>query len=400
MAKTNNFKYAQVEKLIDDYIQCNNLAPGSKLPPTRTLCREMKVGMVTLRHAISNLEQQNRLISHQGSGVYIPNPNREMFVESEIMHTVPGRRTIYIIDSFIKGEYKSRLADNYVIANWIDAARKACGAQRFGLKLLSFVYHEGAPYVVARLKKMDREKVGLLIVSLEFHDFLDELADCNIPTVILGTYDNKKTTQNIGSNLFEAGSLAGSYLAKLGHKNVMYVGVDPKTSKSSFDRHAGFCFAHQQIFPQNKIEQIFSQKVGFLNNYYSIFKAIASQVMAKIDSVSALFISSDYIAAVVVPYLLNHGVRIPQSVSLITLDDSHYCTMFTPQWTSVNTNHEIIAKTAVEMISNWEKVPSKSIPNPLEISPSLVVRESCLPKTGKLISNVRNMERPLKIINY
>ena len=67
----------EVEKVLGGML--SNLAQGTRLPPERTLCAELRVSRGTLRKALERLEARGRIWRHVGQGTFVgPRPaNRE-----------------------------------------------------------------------------------------------------------------------------------------------------------------------------------------------------------------------------------------------------------------------------------------------------------------------------------
>jgi len=363
----SQFKYLEIEQEVMSYL---SLPTGSKLPTMRTLSKQMDVSMVTLRRAIGNLEKRGLLVSRQGSGVYVGSPNRDLVFETEILPSIPGRQTIYIVDVFLKGEYAQKLTNSFVLGKTIEGARKACLRHHCGLRLLLFEYEQGIDEALSRILS-SKYKQGLLIRS---RSFFDAIQRHSIPWVTLGPLGDSATEFEVRPDLFEAGRLAGEHLAQLGHTNVLFVGFNPQAGKIPLDIHAGFCFGHRKTLPNGQVHEVFAPYQMGMHRQEEIFREEAKRVLSKIPEVSATFITSDGIAEVTVPYLLQHGVRIPQTTSLVTQDDSQRCLSFTPTWTSVNIGLDCVAESAVDIIAG-DKKKSNTSARHIVIQPRLVVRE-------------------------
>lgn len=62
-------KVKAVEKALDQMV--SNLSPGTRLPPERTLSRELGISRGTLRQALERLEARGRLWRHVGQGTFV-----------------------------------------------------------------------------------------------------------------------------------------------------------------------------------------------------------------------------------------------------------------------------------------------------------------------------------------
>ena len=64
-------KLSIVTKYLEDYIMSNKLEKGSRLPTESELMANTGVSRVTLRRALSNMQEENKIYSIQGSGYYV-----------------------------------------------------------------------------------------------------------------------------------------------------------------------------------------------------------------------------------------------------------------------------------------------------------------------------------------
>jgi DNA-binding LacI/PurR family transcriptional regulator len=360
-----------------EYLRKADIPANGKLPPLRELSSQFNVSLATLRRAVVNLEKSGEVSIRHGSGVYVADKHGELVIETTILQPAPKNKTVYIIDSFAKGDIEGHYLDNYIIAETIQGAKDICLEEKWGLKVLSFVIGEGEHAILRRLEQ-DNENMALIVVTQHFLNLYDNVERLEIPTVSIGPLGPKSLKYEISMDLFEAGALAGEYLARLGHKDVLYIGQFPSVAKTSYLRHAGFCYAHQKAFPQGKINEVFIADAQSSSEEKQFYRDAAQQSLKFIDSVSAIFVSSEQIALTAVPYLLQNGVQIPQTVSLVTLDNSRFGKVFTPMWTSVDLNLQGAAKAAAELLLAWDSgLPKPAFYNSL-VPSKLIVRDSAI----------------------
>jgi GntR family transcriptional regulator len=97
-------RYIQIAESLIDQIEAGELAPGTRLPPERTLSELFEVNRVTLRRALSRLEAQGLIIRKHGEGNYIAEPKIERQTERLVSFTngmqrrglIPGAKVIEI----------------------------------------------------------------------------------------------------------------------------------------------------------------------------------------------------------------------------------------------------------------------------------------------------------------
>ena len=67
--------YYQLEKILEDQISAGFFKPGEKIPSENALCRQYGVSRTTVRQAISELVNTNKLVRTQGKGTFIADPH-------------------------------------------------------------------------------------------------------------------------------------------------------------------------------------------------------------------------------------------------------------------------------------------------------------------------------------
>ncbi|MCJ7534256.1 MAG: GntR family transcriptional regulator [Anaerolineales bacterium] len=97
-------RYVQIADSLLDQIETGELAPGTRLPPERTLSELFDVNRVTLRRALGRLEAQGLIIRKHGEGNFIAEPKIERQTERLVSFTnakqqrglLPGAKVIEI----------------------------------------------------------------------------------------------------------------------------------------------------------------------------------------------------------------------------------------------------------------------------------------------------------------
>ena len=77
MSFRNNDKrplYLRIKEYIEDLIEDKTYQPGDKLPSENSLAKELEVSRASLREALRVLEEEGRIVKHQGIGTFISEP--------------------------------------------------------------------------------------------------------------------------------------------------------------------------------------------------------------------------------------------------------------------------------------------------------------------------------------
>ena len=69
--------YKQVADQIKDAIASGQLKPEDKLPSIREMSSELKISIITIKRAYSDLENENYIYTRPGMGSFVADINRE-----------------------------------------------------------------------------------------------------------------------------------------------------------------------------------------------------------------------------------------------------------------------------------------------------------------------------------
>ena len=63
--------FQQVQNHLRTHIQTGQLAPGTRLPATRQLAKDLEISRITVQNAYANLESEGLITNREGSGAYV-----------------------------------------------------------------------------------------------------------------------------------------------------------------------------------------------------------------------------------------------------------------------------------------------------------------------------------------
>ncbi len=76
--------YEQIKKEIKRAINSNELKENSMLPSIRTLAKDLRISILTVKKAYDELEQEGYLNTVQGKGSFVKARNKELIKEEQI----------------------------------------------------------------------------------------------------------------------------------------------------------------------------------------------------------------------------------------------------------------------------------------------------------------------------
>lgn len=208
----------------------------------------------------------------------------------------------------------------------------------------------------------------LLIVPITQKTYLDALKDQNFPYVLVDQAD--ETSNVVNSTNWQGAYDATTYLIGLGHRKIAHITGMPAIS-TAHERLEGYKAAlNDHHIPVNEnyiLEGDFNHKLGYIQ---------AQKIMVMEDRPTAVFAANDLTALGTLEAARDHGLSIPDDISIIGFDDIPQARLSFPKLTTMRQSLDEMGRTAVklllEQIANPEQPPQR-----VTLTTQLVERESC-----------------------
>lgn len=211
---------------------------------------------------------------------------------------------------------------------------------------------------------------GILLGSVDVKkEVIADLQNANIPTVGLNAY-REYPFDTVHVHGSEGSYLAVRHLIALGHRCIGFAGGTPH-SMIADSRREGFERAMHEagipIDPKNVIEIGFSQSDGYA----------AGRYFAKLDVLpTAICCANDQVALGLLAAMQEHGVHIPQQLSVTGMDDIPYARISGPSLTSVTNDSVAFAREGVRMLFERIEGLVTGEPRDVVVRHELIVRSS------------------------
>ncbi len=290
--------YREVAEDLEAYIAAEGFAPGSLLPPERTLQARFGTSRTTLRRALHLLGMRESLVAVPNRGMAIPaaSPSK-------------ARQTVVMVDG-------SSLVHKKLFVEF---------TRLLNLQGIDLVHRDGEPEnmeaALAELAESDFD-FAMIWPSLGFPKvgLVERLAE-RMPILCLSHemrgFEGRFDLAAIDNQ--DAGRLAAASLIDQGCRNVALTGmIDMLTW--SHDRLAGFMKAHfgsgRTPEPRN---YAFIATSGHNDPDLAPLEWLLDQAMPP----DGIVVMQDEYAAAVVSLLLSKGLRIPEDVRLVSIGSDH-----------------------------------------------------------------------------
>ena len=216
---------------------------------------------------------------------------------------------------------------------------------------------------------------GLIMVSFNFNEpLIESIKRCAVPVVITNYYEdysNKSNFDCVYVDHIKATYLATNYLIEAGHQHIVFIGGDPR-EQTGMERLKGYIKALEAnkltYDPRYFISANFDRNTAgdhfrsFLESGYPVTGVVAA---------------NDLMGVGVTDICRQKGLRIPEDISVVTLDNTDFCTCVYPNLTSIDMKQEDIGSMAAQLLVGRIQDRRCFRKNVL-IEPQLVLRDSVI----------------------
>lgn len=323
-------KYAMVVDWVKEQITTNNLKKGDKFYNEGELASMFDISRQTVRHAVGLLEAENVLERIQGKGTFV----------SSGLNTNGKRKTIGVVLTII---------DRYIFTAIIQGIEEII--QRNGYAMhLAFSGNEIDGEYNALSLIIDSEVEGIILgpaksnIYNPYSRIYDEIKELGIPLVFLDAYHEGTDFPNVSMDDVAAGRIATEYLIQAGHTKI-----------------AGFFISDTiqgKLRFQGYVDALLSASIKFVPKHTlwyakededEMFGDLESKrVLERLEGCSALLCFNDRLAFHMVDQLTKAGLRVPEDISVIGIDNSDMATLCQVPLTTFAHPKEELGKLAAE----------------------------------------------------
>lgn len=323
-------KYQELIEYITGLIESGALTPGDKLSSENELAQQFGISRQTVRTAIGILEEQGVLRRVKGSGTYL----------SDHKHSEQQNR-IAVITTYV---------DSYIFPKIIQGIEEKLFERGYSVQI-AFTNNtlEREKNVLADIISRDDvagvivegTKSGLPNPNLALYH---KLQARNIPILFINTYYPELSVPHVSLDDVQAARKAVDYLIEKGHRDVGAVlKLDDGQGRQ---RYLGYL----QAMDAAGYSVTDSRMVWIDTDESKQLAYCMDKILNRLESCTALFCYNDQIAFQLVRLLGDRGIRVPEDVALISIDDSDLAIHSEVQITSLPHPKEKLGAKAAELL--------------------------------------------------
>ena len=200
--------------------------------------------------------------------------------------------------------------------------------------------------------------------------FITKIIKRNIPAVLIDRFIPELQSSYVITNNFKAAYDATNYLIKLGHKKIGVIS-SPQKIKIFQDRLKGY----KQALMDNNIdyrENFIAEGEESIKSGYDTIKKLLTEV----NNFTAIFAMCDFMAFGVYKYCQEKNIKIPDDISVISIDDIYTSALITPPLTTMAQQKYEIGFNAAKILI--DSIKKDTLPkNQTILEAKLIERGSC-----------------------
>jgi len=236
--------------------------------------------------------------------------------------------------------------------------------------------------VLGNLIGMNVDGIIISVVS-DSSAVLGSLKKLAIPVVGIDRALQNESIDLVEVDNREAGAIAGRYLYAMGHAKIACL-AGPHTVPLSRERSAGF----REFLARKGVEPI--EIVGADFEFETGARSLRT-LLERGQEFTAIWAHNDLLAIGAMREMNRLGIRVPEDVSIIGMDDIKTTQMVLPRLTTIRQPFRTICRKAVELLVKRTQSPGQP-PRRLVLDPALVIRDSVRRVQNSLVSAASRQE--------
>ncbi|OPG90240.1 GntR family transcriptional regulator [Bacillus spizizenii] len=353
-------KYAQVKEEISSWINQGKILPDQKIPTENELMQQFGVSRHTIRKAIGDLVSQGLLYSVQGGGTFVASRSAKSALHS---NKTIGVLTTYISDyifpSIIRGIESYLSEQGYSML--LTSTNNNPDNERRGLENLLSQHIDGL-IVEPTKSALQTPNIGYYL----------NLEKNGIPFAMINASYAELAAPSFTLDDVKGGVMAAEHLLSLGHTHMM--GIFKADDTQGVKRMNGFIQAHREreLFPSPDMIVTFTTEEKESKLLEKVKETLEKNSK---NMPTAILCYNDEIALKVIDMLREMDIKVPEDMSIVGYDDSHFAQISEVKLTSVKHPKSVLGKAAAKYVIDCleHKKPKQE---DVIFEPELIIRQS------------------------
>ncbi len=301
-------KYQKVIEWINKNIDSGTLKPGEKIPSENELCKMFDLSRQTVRHAILMLSEEGLLESRRGSGTYVADQR----AEDEL------RSVVAVVTTYV---------DDYIFPSTIRGIENTLSEKGYSMQL-SFTNNtiNKERQILEDIARRN-DVAGIIMEPVKSAlpnpnmDLYRQLTDKGIKILFINSFYPELDLPHVSIDDEECAYRAVKALIDVGHREIgCILKLDDGQGR---ERYRGYLKAMTEYglsFSYDHVNWI--DTIDIKDGYRSL-----SRIVDRLKDCTAVFCYNDQVAGMLMQMLASIGIKLPEEMSVVGMDDSDLAKM-------------------------------------------------------------------------
>lgn len=352
-------KYQEIVDWIKQQIDKKELLAGEKIYSEHELASLFTVSRQTVRHAIEVLEQEGLVNRVRGSGTYLTDFR---------LTTLENKTRIAVVTTYV---------DSYIFPKTIQGIERVLFEQGYSVQI-AFTNNQIERERTILEDIISRDDVGGIIVEATKSGLPNpnlylyhSLQKRKIPMLFINSYYEQLKAPHVTLDDKYAAAKAVKLLKELGHTKISSIfKLDDGQGRL---RYSGFLEAMESsgILPGS------TSTIWVDTDEMEQLELSKEKILRRLSGFSAVVCYNDQVARKLISLLKSENIKVPEDISIVSIDDSQLAILGEPKLTSIPHPVDLLGEKAAHNLLKLMKNPSFEADYEFRTEP--VIRESVIP---------------------
>ena len=303
----SSLKYMNIVNDIKSQVIKGDLKPGDKIKSENELSDEYGLSRQTVRHSISVLEEEGFVRKVKGSGTYI--------TDNAITDRT-NRKTIAVITTYV---------DAYIFPQMIQNMERVISDAGYNVQICFTNNRISRERTILEGIIEKDEVAGIIAEATKSHlpnpniKYYEKLKKMQIPILFINSFYENVNIPHVTINDVQAGKIATEYVIDKGHTKIG--GIFKLDDGQGAKRYYGFLESMNEAGLKITGNDILWFDTVDLENDENI-ENLYNRIRARLSTRTALVFYNDETALRLSELFIKNGIKIPEDISFIGIDDS------------------------------------------------------------------------------
>lgn len=325
----------------------------------KDVAKEAGVAISTVSNVLNNVdivsdEKKQKVLAAVEKLKYVPNMNAKFLKSNK-------KNTIGLFLTSVQGDFYRML---------IQSIHMQCKLKGYLLNI--YISNENTSDEIYSMI-ISSGVEGAIVLNERLHDeYVERIALTKMPIVFIDRdYAGERMSSVIINNL-EGATLAMEYLIKQGHRRIGYIhGIFNVDDEARYQAYVNTMNKYSLPMEENLILRgYFEEAVAYSEMRVLLLKGV--------EIPDAFFCANDEMAWGCIRALMESGYKVPEDVCVIGFDDIMLSSYYNPALTTIHSPVTELGNVSAAELFRLMEQESNSMGRITRLSPSLVIRDTCM----------------------